>query len=59
MKSKQPHVNMNKTKLLVSSVGLDVLKKSGKYPCSSGVSSNSISVVAAQAVGLQEVQWHH
>ena len=38
-------VNMKKTKFMVSGVGLDVLKKSTKYPCAvccSGVSNNSI-----------------
>ena len=44
MESKKLSVNM-KTKFLVSSIGLDVLKNSGKYPCAvwrSGVGNNSI-----------------
>ena len=56
------HVNMKKTKFLVSGVDLDVLKSSGKYSCAvciSGVGNNSIHrVLAVQAVG-QEVQQHH
>ena len=45
MESKGLHVNMKKTKFLVSGVGHDVPKKSGKYPCAvclSGVGNNSI-----------------
>ena len=45
MESKGLHVNMKKTKFLVSGVGHDVLQKSGKYPCDvccSGVGRNSI-----------------
>ena len=45
MESKGLHVNTKKTKFLVSDVGHDVLKKSGKYPCtvySSGIGSNSL-----------------
>ena len=45
MESKGLHVNMEKTMFLVSGVGHDVLKKSGKYPCAvccSGVDNNSI-----------------
>ena len=37
--------NMSKTKLMVSSSNLDVLKKSGKYPCGvcqTGVGKNAI-----------------
>ena len=45
MENKGLHINIKKTKFLVSHVGHDVLKKSGKYPsvvfCSS-VDSNSI-----------------
>ena len=45
MESKGLHVNMKKTKFMVSGIGLDVLKDSGKYPCAvchSGVGNNSI-----------------
>ena len=38
-------VDMSKTKFLISGVGLDVLKDTGKFPCavcSSGVGNNSI-----------------
>ena len=45
MESKGLHVNMKRTKLLVSDDGHDVLKKSGKYPrafCCSGVGIISI-----------------
>ena len=46
MENKGLRVNMGKTKIMESGINLDVLKKSGKYPCSvcqSGVgSSNAI-----------------
>ena len=45
MESKRLHVNMKKTKLLVSGGDQDVLQKSSKYPCAvccSGVSRNSM-----------------
>ncbi len=45
MEKKGLRVNMKKTKILVSGVGLDVLKDSGKFPCAvcrSGVGNNSI-----------------
>ena len=45
MESKGLRVNMKKTKFLISGTGLNVLKKSGKYPCAvcrSGVGNNSI-----------------
>ena len=45
MESKGLRVNMPKTKCLVSGVGLDVLKNSGKFPCAvcpSGVGANAI-----------------
>jgi hypothetical protein len=45
MEMKGLRVNMSKTKFLISGVGLDVLKDSGKFPCAvcrSGVGSNSI-----------------
>ena len=45
MENKGLRVNMPKTKCLVSGVGLDVLKDSGKFPCAvcrSGVGSNAI-----------------
>ena len=45
MQNKGLRVNMKKTKFLVSGIGLDVLKNSGKYPCAvcrSGVGNNSI-----------------
>ena len=45
MERKEIQVNMEKTKFLVSGVGLHVPKKSSKYPrvvCCSGVGNNSI-----------------
>ena len=45
MESKGLRVNMKKTKFMVSGLGLDVLKDSGKHPCAvcrSGVGDNSI-----------------
>ena len=45
MESKGLLVNMKNTKLLVSGVDLDILKKLGKYPCAvrcKGVGNNSI-----------------
>ena len=45
MEKKGLRVNMTKTKFLISGVGLDVLKDSGKFPCAvcrSGVGNNSI-----------------
>ena len=45
MESKGLRVNMKKTKIMVSGIGLDVLKDSGRYPCAvcrSGVGNNSI-----------------
>ena len=33
MEKKGLHVNMGKTKIMESGINLDVLKKSGKYPC--------------------------
>ena len=45
MEGKGLRVNMKKTKFLVSGVGLDVLKNSGKFPCATcrtGVGVNSI-----------------
>ena len=46
MESKGFSVNMIKTKFLVSGIGLDIIKDSGKYPCAvcrSGCGVNSIS----------------
>ena len=45
MKKKGLRVNMGKTKIIVSGMDLDLLKKSGKDPCSvcqKGVGSNAI-----------------
>ena len=45
MEAKGLRVNMGKTKIMVSRVNLQMLKDSGKYPCSvcrKGVGSNSI-----------------
>ena len=46
MEKKDLHVNMGKTKIMESGINLDVLKKSGKYPCgvyqSGAGSSNAI-----------------
>ena len=42
MEKKGLHVNMGKTKIMESGINLDVLKKSGRYPCGvcqSGVGS--------------------
>ena len=33
MEKKGLHVSMGKTKIMESGINLDVLKKSGKYPC--------------------------
>ena len=45
MEKKGLRVNMGKTKLMVSGSNLDVLRKSGKYPCGvcqAGVGRNAI-----------------
>ena len=45
LEAKGLRVNLPKTKLMISGLGLDVLKDSGKYPCAvcrSGVGANSI-----------------
>ena len=45
MENKGLRVNMKKTKILVSGAGLDLLEKSGKFPCAvclKGVGANSI-----------------
>jgi hypothetical protein len=45
MESKERRVNMRKTKLMVSGLGLDVLRDSGAFPCAvcrSGFRENSI-----------------
>ena len=52
MEKKGLRVNMGKTKIMVSGMDLDLLKKSGKDPCGvcqKGVGSNATSVVAACA----------
>ena len=36
MEKKGQRVNMGKTKIMESGINLDVLKKSGKYPCGWG-----------------------
>ena len=63
MESKELHVNMKKTKFLVSGGDQDVLQKSDKYPCAvccSGVSRNSILCSQLMyAVGPQDMQWHN
>ena len=48
-------VNMGKTKLIVSGLNLDVLKKSGKYPC--GVSQAGLVRNTIQCGGCR--QWVH
>ena len=62
MESKGLHVNMKKTKFLVSGGDQDVLQKSDKYPCavcSSGVGRNSfLCSQLVHAVGPQNVQWY-
>lgn len=43
---KNPHVNMGKTKITISSLGIDVLRKSGKDLCTvclTGLGNNDIS----------------
>ena len=48
MEGKGLRVNMGKTTVLISGPGLDVLQKSGKYPCGvclMGAGTNSIFVV--------------
>ena len=55
MESKGLRVNMKKTKFMVSGVDLDVLQKSGKYPCAvccKSVGNNSIEC-------LQCKLWFH
>ena len=58
MEKKGLRVNMGKTKIMESGINLDVLKKSGKYPCGvcqSGVgSSNAIFCGGCK----RWVQWH-
>ena len=46
MEKKGLRVNMGKTKIMESGINLDVLKKSGKYPCGvclTGVGSTNAS----------------
>ena len=51
-----PHVNMGKTKIMESGINLDVLKKSGKYPC--GVCLTGVgSTYAIQCDGCK--RWVH
>ena len=60
MEKKGLRVNMGKTKLMVSGSNLDVLRKSGKYPCGvcqAGVGRNA-TVWRLQAIGTQEMQRH-
>ena len=62
MESKRFHVNMKKTKFMLSAGDLDVLKKSRKNPCAvccKGVGNNSIECSQSHDVGSQEVQLHH
>ena len=52
MEKKGLRVNMGKTKIMESGINLDVLKKSGKYPCGvcqSGVGSSNAIFCAASA----------
>ena len=52
MESKGLPVNMKKTKFMVSAVDLDILQKSGKYPCAvccKGVGNNSIECLQCKA----------
>ena len=55
MKKKGLRVNMGKTKLMVSGSNLDVLRKSGKYPC--GVCQAGVGRNAIQCGGCR--QWVH
>ena len=55
MEKKGLRVNMVKTKLMVSGSNLDVLKKSGNYPC--GVSQAGVGRNAIQCGGCR--QWVH
>ena len=53
MESKRFHVNMTKTKFMLSAVDLDVVKKSRKYPCAvccKGVDNNPIECSQPQDV---------
>ena len=53
MEKKGLRVNMGKTKLMVSGLNLDVLRKSGKYPC--GVCQTGVGRNAIQGGGCR--QW--
>ena len=55
MEKKGLRVNMGKTKLMVSGSNLDVLRKSGKYPC--GVCQAGVGRNAIQCGGCR--QWVH
>ena len=55
MKKKGLRVNMGKTKLMVSGLNFDVLRKSGKYPC--GVCQTGVGRNAIQCKGCR--QWVH
>ena len=55
MEKKGLRVNMGKTKLMVSGSNLDVLKKSGKYPC--GACQAGVGRNAVQCGGCR--QWVH
>ena len=48
MEKKGLRVNTGKTKIMESGINLDVLKKSGKYPCG----------VCLTGVGSTEMHWH-
>ena len=54
-------VNMGKTKIIVSGLDLDLLKKFGKDPCGvcqKGVGSNAISYGGCLVLNTQEMQLH-
>ena len=56
MEKKGLHVNMGKTKIMESGINLNVLKKSGKYPC--GVCLTGVgSTNAIQCDGCE--RWVH
>ena len=68
MEEKGLRVNMKKTKILVSGLGLDQLQNSGKYPCAvcrRGVRSNSIrcsqckfwETVCRSGIFLSKMSW--
>ena len=61
MEKKGLRVNMGKTKIMVSGMDLDLLKKSGKDPCGvcqKGVGSNAIFCGGCLCWIHKIMQWH-